>query len=97
MNVLANNNELLKYIEIWNKIEAFFNKKIYKKGFHNKPVYNNEYVRTKLSSYNENFWGNKRPTKDEYCGHSILLLEPISEVKNKYYPQTFLATSFKKT
>ena len=27
MNVLANDNELLKYIEIWNKIEALFNEK----------------------------------------------------------------------
>ena len=27
MNVLANDNELLKYIEIWNKIEALFSKK----------------------------------------------------------------------
>ena len=34
MNVLANNNELLKYIEVWNKIEALFNKKnLIKKGF----------------------------------------------------------------
>ena len=30
MNVLANDNELLKYIEIRNKIEALLNKK----GFH---------------------------------------------------------------
>ena len=36
MNVVANDNELLKYIETWNKIEALFNKK----GFHSKPVYN---------------------------------------------------------
>ena len=26
MNVLANDNELLKYIEIWNRIETLFNK-----------------------------------------------------------------------
>ena len=28
MHILAIDNELLKYIEIWNKIEALFNKKI---------------------------------------------------------------------
>ena len=28
--------------------------------------------------------------KDKYYGHSISLLESISDVKNKYYPQTFL-------
>ena len=27
VNVLADNNELLKYIEIWNKIKALFNNK----------------------------------------------------------------------
>ena len=72
MNVLANDNELLKYIEIWNKIEVLFNKKFNKKGFYRKSVYNNEYIRTKISVYNE---------EDKYYGHSILLLESISEVK----------------
>ena len=66
MNVLANDNELLKYIEIWNKIEALFNKKFNKKGLHNRPVYNNEYIKTKISPYNANFHGNKKLTKDEY-------------------------------
>ena len=31
----------------------------------------------------------------KYYGHSILLLESISEVKNKYYLQTFLNEFFK--
>ena len=75
MNVLADDTELLKYNEIWNKIEALFNKKSNKKGLHNRPVYNNEYIKTKISSYNENFHDNKKLTKDEYYGHSILLLE----------------------
>ena len=57
MNVLANDNELLKYIEIWNKIKALLNKRLY-----NEPVYN-EYINTKISLYNENFHGNKRLTK----------------------------------
>ena len=84
MNVLANDNELLKYIEIWNKIKVLFNKRLY-----NIPVYN-EYIRTKISLYNENLHINKRLTKDEYYGHSILSLESICEVENKYYPQKFL-------
>ena len=93
-NVLANDNELLKYIDIWNKIEALFYKKINKKGFYSKPAYNNEYIKAKISLYNETFHGNKRLTEDKYYGHSILLLESISEVKNKYYPQTFLDKFF---
>ena len=32
--------------------------------------------------------------KTKYCGHSILLLESMCEVKNKYYPQTFLQKFF---
>ena len=96
MNVLANDNELLKYIEMWNKIESLINKKFNQKGFYSKPTYNNEYIRTKISSYNDNVWGNKRLIKDEYYGHSILLLESISEVESKYYPQTFLDNFFEK-
>ena len=66
MNVLANENELLKYIEIWNKIEALFNKKVNKKRLYNKPMYNNEYIKTIISSYNENFHDFKKLTKDKY-------------------------------
>ena len=66
MNVLVNNNELLKYIEIWNKIVSLFNKKFNKKGFYSKPTYNNEYIKTKISSYNGNFHDFKKLTKDEY-------------------------------
>ena len=74
MNVLANDNELLKDIETWNRTEALFNKKFNKKGFLIKPIYNNEYIKAKISSYNENVHGNKKLIKDENCGHSILLL-----------------------
>ena len=55
MNLLANDNELLKYIEIWNKIVVLFDGvALNKKGFHNDPPHNNKYIRTKISSYNEN-------------------------------------------
>ena len=70
MYVLANDNELLKYIEVWNKIEALFNKKFNRKSFHSDPAHNNEYIRTKISSYNENFRDFQKLVKDKYCGHS---------------------------
>ena len=70
MNVLVNDNELLKYIEIWNKIEALFSKKFNKKGFYSKSVYNNEYIKTKINSYNETFHGHKR-----LYGHSINIMD----------------------
>ena len=95
MNVLANDNELLKYIEIWNKIETLFNKIFNKKGFHCEPIYNNEYIRIKINPYDENFHDCKEIIENKYCGHSILLLESISEVKNKHYhPRTFLHKFF---
>ena len=50
MNVLAYDNELLRYIEIWIKIETLFNEVIlYKKGFHYGPIHN-KYIRVKISS-----------------------------------------------
>ena len=57
-------------------------------------MYNNEYIKATISLYNENFHGNKRLTKDKYCGHSILLLESISEVKSKCYSEIFLDKFF---
>ena len=99
MNILVDDSELLKYIKIWNKIESLFNKIAFnkvapnKKGFHSKPVYN-EYIKTKIISYNGNFHDFKKLTKNEYCDHSVLLLESISEVKNKYYLQKFLHRFF---
>ena len=56
MNILADDNELLKYIEIRNKIRVLFNRiALNKKGFHTDPTHNNEYIKTKISSYDENF------------------------------------------
>ena len=94
MNVLANDNEFLKYTKIWNEIETLFNEvTLNKKGFHCDSVHN-KYIKTKISSYNKNFHDFQNLVKNKYCGHSILLLESICEVKNKYYPQTFLDKFF---
>ena len=75
MNVLADNGEVLKCIEIWDKID------------------NDKYIKTKRSPYNENFH-DKKLRKVEYYGHSILFLEFICGLENKYYPQTFLDEFF---
>ena len=54
MDVLTNNNELLKYIEIWNKIKTLSDGvALNKEGFHSHPIHNNKYIRTKISPYNE--------------------------------------------
>ena len=70
MSILANDNELLKYIEVWNKTEVLLNEK----EFYNKPIYN-EYRKTKIRPDIETFHDFKKITKDEYYAHSVLLLE----------------------
>ena len=82
INISANNKEFLKYIQIWNKIKDLFNEKFNKIGLYNKPVFNNEYIRTKISQFNENFHGNKKLIKEEYYRTSVLLIDSICEVKN---------------
>ena len=62
---------------------------------YDRSVYNNEYIKNKISPYNENFYGDKKLTKDESYGRPILLLESSCEVKNKHYPQKFLDEFFK--
>ena len=89
MNILVNNKEFLKYIEIWNKIESLFNEEV------NRPVHN-KLIKTKTSAYSDAFKDNKNLKKGEYYGHSILLIESICEGGNKHYPQTFLEIFFLK-
>ena len=63
MNTLANDKEFLKYIKIWDKIKKLF-KTLFKNRFDSEPIYNNEYIKTKVSQYNiKKFHGNKRPKK----------------------------------
>ena len=54
----------------------------------------NACIKIKISLYNEKFHGNKKLIKDKYYGNSIILIESICEVKNKYYFQTFVDEFF---
>ena len=67
INLLVNDKEMLKKdSEIWNKI-----KRLIKKEFNSKPVYNDKYITTKIKIYNNrlytNFQHNKIPKDNEYC------------------------------
>ena len=94
MNVLANDNESLKYIKICNKIETLFSKvTLNTKRFGCDPIHS-KYIKTKIITYNENFYDFQKLVKNKYCGYSILLLESICEVENKYYPQKLLDKFF---
>ena len=54
MSFLIKDNKLLeKYNEIWDKVS-----KIIKKGFDSEPVYNDEYWKNKVESYEGNITTN---------------------------------------
>ena len=74
VNFLVHGKELLqKYIEIWDKV-----KNLFKKEFNSEPVYNYEYIKTKINSYNINFYGKKIPREHErYTCLSVILLDSI--------------------
>ena len=90
MHVLTNRPKFLKYVEIWNKTEALFNK-ITSKNFR----CNTEYIKAKISPYNENSHDiNKRLKRGNYYGALVLLIDSICEVKSSLYPQTLLKKLF---
>ena len=58
MNVLADNHELKHGI----KLKFYSIKNLITKWLHNRPAYDNEYIKTKINPYDENFHGNKKLT-----------------------------------
>ena len=80
MNLLVCDELLIeKYNEIWNKI-----KNLFKKESDSEPVYNDKDIKTKINSYNMNFYGNKMSKKNErYTCLSLLLLDSILVNSNK--------------
>ena len=91
MNFLVHDKELLKqYNAIWDKIINLL-----KKEFDSEPVYNDEYIKTKINLYNDklntNFHGNKIPEENErFACFSVLLLDSVVQVNKKYYPHILL-------
>ena len=85
INHLVHDKELKTYNEIWDKIRSLF-----KKEFDSEPKYKNKYIKTKIS-LNTNFYNNKIPRVNErYTYLSVILLDSITNVDKKYYPQVFL-------
>ena len=96
MSFITDNNEFLeRYTTIWEKISDLINKK-----FDSDPVYNNKYINTKIRSYNNdiktNFRNidnknNKLPEKNKpYKCVSLISLDSIIKINEKYYPQILL-------
>ena len=81
---------LEKYNEIWKKVSN-----IIRKEFDSKPVYNEQYVKNKIKSYNgkinTNFYNNKIPKEGFQCTYlSLILINLVYRKDKNYYPQVFL-------
>ena len=96
MSFLTDNNEFLeRYTKIWEKISDLINKK-----FDSDPVYNNNYINSKIRLYNNdiktNFHdienkNNKLLEKNKlYKCMSLISLDSIIKINKKYYQQTLL-------
>ena len=96
MSFFTDNNEFLeRYTAIWEKINNLVNKK-----FDSDPIYNNNYINTKIRSCNNdiktnfrniNNKNNKLPEKNKpYKCVSLISSDSIIKTNKKYYPQTLL-------
>ena len=76
--------------EIWEKVKDTINKE-----FDSDPIYNKQYLKAKIKSYNEkintNFQNNKMPKEGSQCiSLSVILIASIFRTCKNYYPQVFL-------
>ena len=54
-------------------------------------MYNGKYIKTEISLYNMNFYGNKTAIEGKnYTWFSVILLDSLVNADKKYNPQVFL-------
>ena len=93
MSLRVNDEQLFKkYNKIWKKVE-----KLMGIDFERKPTYGHDdkYIKTKIKTSADiiitNFHNKKIPKEKVPCKCiSIIMLDPVIESDEKYYPQTFL-------
>ena len=91
MSFLIENDEVWKkYEDIWNVIKNKLNIK-----FNSQPIYENEYLKTKVREVNgnikTNFLGNNVPKENTY--HTCIVcitLDSVLKMNKKIYPQVYL-------
>ena len=83
INLLVNDKEILKtYNEIWDKIKNLLERK-----FDSEPVYNDKYIKAKISLNNPNFCVKEIPIQGKhYTWYSVILLDSAVNVDNEYHP-----------
>ena len=90
MSFFIKGDELLKKLnEMWEKV-----KNSIKKGFDSKPVYNENYLKAKIKSYNgkinTNFHNNEIPREDsQFICLSVILIDSVLRTGKSYYPEVF--------
>ena len=90
MSFLIKSDELLeKYSEIWDKVSNFI-----RKGFDSEPVYNEDYLRPKIKSYegkiSTKFLGDKIAKEGSQCiWLSIILINSVFRTGKNYCSQVF--------
>ena len=78
---------LNKYNKIWDKIKDSFGKRL-----DSEPVYNDKYIKSKISLYSINFYDTKMliENKRYICLFVILLDSIFANLHKEYYSQIFL-------
>ena len=95
MPFLANDKEFLKkYTKLWGKIKDLIGKKL-----DSEPIYNDNYIKTKMKSYNNDIRTNLRDERSnrkvpkEDCSYkclSLISLDSVIQMGKRYFPQTLL-------
>ena len=95
MTFLANDKEFfLKNSKLWGKIKDLIGKK-----FDSEPIYNDNYIKTKIKSYNSDIRTNLRDESNntkvpnEDCSYkclSLISLDSVIQIGKKYFAQTHL-------
>ena len=88
--LIKDDNVLDKYNEIWNKIKEILSIK-----FHSMPVYDDQYIRTKVKKFNDfiktNFLSDEVPKENKhYTCIACIAIDSVMRMEKKNYPQVYL-------
>ena len=88
--MIENDDALVKYNEIWKKIEKTLNKK-----FHSMPVYDEKYIKAKIREFNgvikTNFLGGEAPKEGvDYTCIACITIDSVMRMEKKNHTQVYL-------
>ena len=88
--MIENDDALVKYNEIWNKIEKILNKK-----FHSMPAYDEKYIKAKIREFNgvikTNFLGGEVPKQGvDYTCIVCITIDSVMRMEKKNDTQVYL-------